>query len=86
MAGAGFKVFAAGEVLTAADTNVYLMEQTVGTYDDVADRAAQVPSPTEGQVSYLKDTDSLESYTGSSWVAVGGGASGFENNFLLMGA
>ena len=86
MAGLGFKVFPAGSVLASVDVNGYLMSQAVGVYDDVADRLAKIVTFTEGMVSYLKDTDSLEFYTGSSWVAVGGGASGFENNFLLMGA
>jgi hypothetical protein len=70
-AGLGFKTFTTGEVLTAADTNGYLM-QGVLVFADAAARTAAVTSPQEGQTSYLKDTDSVESYSGTAWVAVGG--------------
>jgi len=72
-AGLGFKTFTTGEVLTAADTNGYLM-QGVNVFANAAARTAAITSPQEGQMSYLKDTDSVESYSGSAWVAVGGGA------------
>jgi hypothetical protein len=70
-AGQGFKTFTTGEVLTASDTNGYLM-QGVLVFADAAARTAAITSPQEGQMSYLKDTDSVESYSGSAWVAVGG--------------
>ena len=66
-AGLGFKTFTTGEVLTAADTNGYLM-QGVLVFASSAARAAAVTSPQEGQYSYLKDTDALEYYSGSAWV------------------
>lgn len=74
-AGQGFKTFTTGEVLTAADTNGYLM-QGVLVFADAAARTAAIASPQEGQMSYLKDTNSTEYYSGSAWVAVGaaGGA------------
>lgn len=68
----GFKTFNTGDVLTAADTNGYLM-QGVWTFANAAARTAAVTSPQEGNVSYLKDTDSLEIYSGSAWVAYGSG-------------
>lgn len=74
-AGAGFKTWATGDVLTAVDVNEYLM-QGVWVFDDASDRSTQVTSPQEGNTSYLKDTDSLEIYDGSSWVAQGGGGGG----------
>lgn len=87
MAGAGFKTFAAGEVLTAGDVNTYLMEQAIPVFADATARDAGITSPTEGQHCFLKDTDALQYYTGSAWVAAGGaGGGGFETNFLLMGA
>jgi hypothetical protein len=67
----GFKTFATGDVLTAADTNGYLM-QGVWVFADAAARTAAVTSPEEGNMSYLSDTNSVEYYSGSSWVAVGG--------------
>jgi hypothetical protein len=67
----GFKTFATGDVLTAADTNGYLM-QGVWTFANAAARTAAVTSPQEGNMSYLSDTDALQYYSGSAWVSVGG--------------
>ena len=73
-AGSGFKTFATGDVLSAADTNGYLM-QGVWVFADAAARSAAVTSPQEGNMSYLKSTDSTEYYNGSAWVALGGSSS-----------
>jgi hypothetical protein len=70
-AGLGFKTFNTGDVLSAADTNGYLM-QGVLVFADAAARTAAITSPQEGQMSFLKDTNSTEYYSGSAWVAVGG--------------
>ena len=70
-AGLGFKTFTVGEVLTAADTNGYLM-QGVLVFADSAARSAAITSPEEGQYSYLKDSNSTWYYSGSAWVASGG--------------
>jgi len=35
----------------------------VMVFDDAAARTAAIPSPTEGMVTYLKDTDALEKFT-----------------------
>jgi hypothetical protein len=70
-AGLGFKDFVTGEVLTAADVDGYLM-QGVWVFADAAARTAAVTSPQEGNVSFLKDTNSTEYYSGSAWVAIGG--------------
>jgi hypothetical protein len=74
-AGQGFKTFATGDVLTAADTNGYLM-QGVWVFANAAARTAAVTSPQEGNMSFLKDTNSTEYYSGSAWVAVAGAAGG----------
>ena len=74
-AGLGFKTFATGDVLTAGDTNGYLM-QGVWVFADAAARSAAVTSPQEGNISFLKDTNSTEYYSGSAWVAIGGAAGG----------
>ena len=66
-AGLGFKTFTTGEVLTAADTNGYLM-QGINVFANSAARAAAITSPQEGQYSYLKDTNALEYYDGAAWV------------------
>lgn len=70
-AGQGFKTFVTGDVLTAGDTNGYLM-QGVWVFASAAARSAAVTSPQEGNFSFLKDTNSTEYYDGAAWVAVGG--------------
>ena len=65
-AGLGFKTFTTGEVLTAADTNGYLM-QGVLVFASSAARDAAITSPQEGQFAYLKDTNVTTYYTGSAW-------------------
>ena len=74
-AGLGFKTFATGDVLSAGDTNGYLM-QGVLVFASATARDAAITSPQEGQFAYLKDTDATVYYTGSAWTAVGGGSSG----------
>ena len=70
-AGQGFKTFATGDVLTAADTNGYLM-QGVWVFANAAARDAAVTSPQEGNMCFLKDTDATQFYTGAAWSPVGG--------------
>lgn len=67
------KVFTAGEILTAADVNTNLMDQAVMSFASSAARGSAIPSPVEGMVSYLADTDSWEGYT-TAWGPL---ASGF---------
>jgi hypothetical protein len=74
-AGLGFKTFNTGDVLSAADTNGYLM-QNVWVFANATARTAAVTSPQEGNFSFLKDTNSTEYYDGAAWVAVGGGGGG----------
>jgi hypothetical protein len=61
------KVFTAGEVLTAADVNSNLMDQAVMTFADAAARTSALASPTEGMVTYLNSTDTLQAWTGAAW-------------------
>ena len=70
MAGAGFRTFVAGEVLTAAQVNTYLMEQAVMTFADSTARDAALTSPSEGMTVYLKDTDDILTYDGTTWQSV----------------
>ena len=70
MAGAGYKLFNTGDVLTAAQVNTYLMEQTVMVFADAAARTAALTGVvSEGMLSYLKSTKQVEVYNGSAWVA-----------------
>lgn len=75
-AGLGFKEFATGDVLTAADANGYLASQVVMVFASAAARTSAIASPQEGMISYLKDTNSTEYYSGSAWAGIGGGGSG----------
>lgn len=88
MAGLGFKTFAAGEVLTAANVNGYLMQQTIMVFADSTARDAAITSPSEGMFVYLTGTNALQFYDGSAWTAFtsGGGGAGLQDIFLLMGA
>jgi hypothetical protein len=73
MAGAGYKLFATGDVLTAAQVNTFLMQQTVMVFADSAARTTALSGVlAEGMVSYLQDTNSLEVYDGSAWVGATG--------------
>jgi hypothetical protein len=70
-AGLGYKEFSTGDVLTAADANGYLASQVVMVFADSAARTSAITSPQEGMISYLKDTNVTQYYSGSAWVAVG---------------
>lgn len=66
--GSGFRTFAAGEVLTASNTQNYLMDQAVMSFASAAARDAAVTAPEEGMHAYLQDTDVLTTYNGTTWV------------------
>ena len=70
MAGLGRKVWAADEVLAADDLQNYIQDQTVMRYVNAAARTSGILAPTEGMVTYLDSTNSLEVFDGSAWVAV----------------
>jgi hypothetical protein len=61
------KTWTVGDVLTAADLNTYVSTQVVGIFGSSAVRATGIPSPINGQVSYLTDKDHLEHYDGATW-------------------
>ena len=72
MAGAGYKLFVTGDVLTAAQVNTYLQEQTVMRFASAAARTSALTAVlAEGMMSYLVDTNAVEVYDGASWVSVG---------------
>jgi hypothetical protein len=75
-AGLGYKEFTTGDVLTAADANGYLASQVVMVFADAAARTAAITTPEEGMISFLKDTNATEYYSGAAWVAVGGASGG----------
>jgi len=72
MAGAGSKLFTAGSVLTAAQVNTYLMDQTImrfatTTARDDAFGGAGEATLAEGMFAYVDANDTLYYYTGSAW-------------------
>ena len=70
MAGAGFKTFAVGEVLTATNVNTYLMQQAVMVFASAAARTSGITAPSEGMVTYLTDSNTMWYYSGSAWVEI----------------
>ena len=71
MAGAGYKQWTTGEVLTSSDMNTYVGDQVVMVFASSSARSSAVSSPAEGMVSYLKDTNAVEYYDGSAWGGIG---------------
>jgi len=72
MAGAGYKLFVSGDVLTAAQVNTYLQQQVTMVFANSTARTTALSGVlAEGMMSYLQDTNTVEVYNGSSWVNVG---------------
>jgi hypothetical protein len=70
MAG-GYHLFSTGEVLTAANVDNYLMNQTVMVFASASARSTALSGVVaEGMISYRTDSHILEYYNGSSWAAV----------------
>jgi len=72
MAGAGYKLFNTGDVLTAAQVNTYLQEQVVMVFANATARTTALSGVlAEGMMSYLQDTNAVEVYDGTAWVSIG---------------
>jgi hypothetical protein len=80
-----FKVFAVNEILTAADVNDYLAEQSIATFSGTAERGSAIGTPVTGQFTFITGTSSLEYWNGSSWAAFSGGGGGAADALMLMG-
>ena len=68
--GSGYKPFTAASVLTSADMNNYLMEQSVMFFATIAARDAAITAPEDGMVAYIGSNDANEglyTYNGTSW-------------------
>jgi hypothetical protein len=71
MAGSGYKLFTTGEVLTAANVNTYLQQQTIMVFASSAARTSALSGVvSEGMFSYLTDTNSTEYYDGAAWQSI----------------
>ena len=69
MAGAGYKDFTDGDVLSAAQVDTYLNQQTVMVFATAAARTTALSLVlAKGMVSYRSDADVIESYNGAAWV------------------
>ncbi len=72
MAGAGFKLFTTGEVLTSSDANTFLAQQVCMVFDSSSARTSAIGANlAEGMLTYLRDTNAVEVYDGSSFVGFG---------------
>jgi len=68
--GSGYKNFTAGSVLTASDTNNYLMTQSIMYFSSTTARDTALPSPVDGMTAYIGSNDANEglwTYNGTSW-------------------
>jgi hypothetical protein len=68
MAGAGYRTWAASEVVTAANVQTYLQDQVCMVFADTTARDAITAA--EGMICYLKSIDQVQTYNGSAWVSV----------------
>jgi hypothetical protein len=59
------------------------MDQSVMTFASSGARGSAIASPTEGMITYLEDSNSLQLYNGTSWGAVDTSGSG---NAIINGA
>ena len=72
-ANAGYKLFNTGDVLTAAQVQNNLQNQSIMFFASAAARDASAPltaALTEGMFCYLADSNTVEYYTGSAWVGL----------------
>lgn len=86
---AGWFDFVNGQTLPASRVQDYLMNQSVMVFtDDTARSSALYGITTEGMVTYLVSTQTLEYYDGTNWQPVSQAPAGTKNldQFLLMGA
>lgn len=71
MAGLGYKDFTVGQVLTSAEVDGYLMQQTIMVFASSAARTTALSGVlAEGMFSYLTDTNATQYYDGSAWVDI----------------
>ena len=72
MAGQGIKLFASGDVLSAAEINGYLMDQSVArfattTARDLAFGGLNQPTLSEGRICYIDASNLIQFYDGTQW-------------------
>jgi len=65
----GFKVWTTGDLVSASDFNNYIQEQVIMSFADSSARDSAISSPEEGMFAFLKDSNTLTFYNGSSWAS-----------------
>ena len=76
MAGTGIKLFASGDVLSAAQVNGFLQDQVIARFATTAARdlaygGVGEPTLAEGMFAYIDADNGLYYYTGSAWEKFG---------------
>jgi hypothetical protein len=62
MAGQGYRLFSAGEVLTAANLQNFAVDQSVMVFSSAAERTTELSAPSQGMVSFLNDSGTTWQY------------------------
>ena len=68
--GAGFKVWATGDLVNAVDFNNYIQEQVVMVFATTSARDSAISSPEEGMTVYISADNNLMTYSGSAWISI----------------
>lgn len=76
MAGTGIKLFASGDVLTAAQVNGFLQDQVIARFATTVARDAAFggvgePTLAEGMFAYIDADNNVYFYTGGAWEKFG---------------
>jgi hypothetical protein len=74
-----FKVFTNGSVLQASELNEFLMNQSVIAFSNSTTRGSAIPTPVEGMLTYLEDSNTFQFYNGTSWQDLLDGATGWRD-------
>ena len=69
MAGAGWQTYATGDLIDATTFQTFIQDQVIQVYADSSARdTALGTNDAEGMFCFLKDSNTLQFYDGSSWV------------------
>ena len=69
MAGAGWQSYTTGDLIDATTFQTFIQDQVIQVYADSSARdTALGTNDAEGMFCFLKDTNTLQFYDGSSWV------------------
>lgn len=63
----GYYSASAGQVITAANWNSYVRDQTVNVFANAAARTSAIPTPSDGMMSYLQDINRPEVSVNGNW-------------------